>query len=228
MASESHNGRAELRAVILDYGEVLCYRPPSDDFRRMARIFGLTLDSFLTRWEATRALLDRGDLSPEAYWLKFAADTQTTITAEQNKTLCRWEIEMWSNSNPAMVDWLLRLSDAGIKTGLLSNMPADLAAHLQQKFGWMSKFDFKTFSSHIKLLKPDPAIYEYTVRGLGVHAAEALFVDDRHPNIEAARSLGMHALQFRSTAKLRSDLEGLGFPILPGRSNDVRDSLPAG
>jgi putative hydrolase of the HAD superfamily len=222
MPTGRHDGHAHVTAVIFDYGEVLCYRPPADEFQRMAKIFGLSLESFLARWEGSRALLDRGDLTPDAYWARFARESQTTITAEQTETLCRWEIEMWSNPNPIMVDWLLQLSSAGTKTALLSNMPADLAAHLQKNFAWMSTFDFKTFSSYVNLLKPDPAIYEYTLRSLGVRPSEALFVDDRQPNIEAARKLGMQAIQFQSTTKLRNDLKGLDFPILPESSNAGR------
>jgi FMN phosphatase YigB (HAD superfamily) len=65
------------------------------------------------------------------------------------------------------------------------------------------------------LIKPDPAIYEHTLKGLDVSAAEALFLDDRIPNVEAARALGIHAIQFRSIAELKADLEALGFPLLP-------------
>ncbi len=181
----------------------------------MANIFGLNLDSFRTRWEASRTLIDRGDLTPEAYWLKFAEEARIKLEPEQVEKLCRWEIEMWSKANPTMVEWLLNVSAAGIKTGLLSNMPADLAAHVQDNFDWMKKFTFKTFSAHVKLVKPDPAIYQHTLRGLGVKASETLFVDDRENNIEAARTLGMHAIQFQSIEQFRNDLEVLGFPVLP-------------
>jgi putative hydrolase of the HAD superfamily len=181
----------------------------------MAYIFGLSLDSFRTRWEASRILVDRGDLTPEAYWLKFAEEARIKLEPEQVEKLCRWEIEMWSKANPTMVEWLLKVSAAGIKTGLLSNMPADLAAHVQDNFDWMKKFTFKTFSAHVKLVKPDPAIYEHTLRGLDVKASETLFVDDRENNIEAARTLGMHAIQFQSIEQFRNDLEVLGFPVWP-------------
>jgi putative hydrolase of the HAD superfamily len=216
MSTKHCNDLADVKAVILDYGEVLCYRPPSSEFRRMAEIFGLSLDSFVTQWERSRALLDRGDVTPEAYWVKFAEETQTRLEPEQIVQLCKWEIEMWSRANPVMVEWLLRMSAAGTKTGLLSNMPADLAAHVQDNFEWMMKFTFKTFSAHVGLVKPDPAIYEHTLGGLGVKASETLFVDDRESNIQAARSLGMRAIQFQSVEQLRKDLKGLGFPILPG------------
>ncbi len=76
-------------------------------------------------------------------------------------------------------------------------------------------FDFKTFSAEVRMIKPDPAIYEHTLQGLGVSATEALFLDDREPNIRAARMLGIHAIQFSSVEQLKNDLEALGFPVLP-------------
>ena len=215
MSPERHRECPSMRAVIFDYGEVLCFRPTSDQFTRMAEIFGLGLDSFRTLWERSRAALDRGDLTPEAYWLNFAEETRIKLEPEQVEKLCRWEIEMWSQANPAMVEWLLKLSAAGVKTGLLSNMPADLAAHVQKNYKWMGAFSFKTFSPHVRLVKPDPAIYEHTLQGLGVKPSETLFVDDRESNVQAARTLGMRAIQFQSIEQLRNDLEMLGFPILP-------------
>jgi len=209
---------SKLNAVVFDYGEVLCHRPSPEEFLRMANIFGLTLESFLPIWDRSRALVDSGKLTPEAYWAKFAEDTKTTTTPEQVQALCRWEIEMWSHDNPVMIAWLHDLSAAGIKIGLLSNMPRDLAAHVQKTMPWMRKFDFKTFSAHVSMLKPDPAIYEHTLRGLEVQASETIFIDDREPNIEAARGVGMEAIRFISVAQLRNDLERLGFPVLPSPS----------
>jgi putative hydrolase of the HAD superfamily len=214
----SNSSPIKLNAVIFDYGEVLCPRPSPEEFLRMANIFGLTLESFLPMWDRSRALVDSGKLTPEAYWAKFAEDTKTTTTPEQVQTLCRWEIEMWSHENPAMIAWLHDLSAARIKIGLLSNMPRDLAAHVQKTMPWMKKFDFKTFSAHVSMLKPDPAIYEHTLRGLGVEAGETIFIDDREPNIKGALGVGMKAIRFTSVARLRNDLERLGFPVLPNPS----------
>jgi FMN phosphatase YigB (HAD superfamily) len=115
-----------------------------------------------------------------------------------------------------MFDWVSQLRAAGFKTGLLSNMPWDLVNHVRTNCRWMENFDFKTLSAEVRLIKPDPAIYQHTLLGLGVSAAETLFVDDREPNIRAARVLGMRAIQFQSISQLKDDLEALGFPLLPG------------
>ena len=125
-----------------------------------------------------------------------------------------------------MLDWVSHICAAGIKTGLLSNMPWDLITHLRTNCRWMENFVFKTLSAEVRLIKPDPAIYEHTLQGLGVSAPEALFVDDREENIRAAHLLGIRTIQFRSIAKLKDDLEELGFPILPkaAESSSIKGS----
>jgi putative hydrolase of the HAD superfamily len=158
--------------------------------------------------------------------LKLAAQTNSSISREQIEILRQVEIEIWAHTDPDMLDWLSRLHAAGIKTGLLSNMPLDLASHVRKNCKWMENFTFRTFSGEVKLIKPDPAIYEHTLRGLGVTAAEAMFVDDRKTNIQAARALGILALQFRSIAQLKDDLEALGFPILPSSAESSAVSGP--
>jgi len=65
------------------------------------------------------------------------------------------------------------------------------------------------------MIKPDSAIYEHTLTALVFSATEALFLDDREPNIRAARKLRIHGIQFSSIGQLKKDLEVLGFPILP-------------
>jgi len=82
-------------------------------------------------------------------------------------------------------------------------------------FDWLKNFDFATFSGDIRLIKPDPAIYEHTLQGLGVNASEALFLDDREINIQAARALGINSIRVQSMPQLRDDLRSLGFAILP-------------
>jgi putative hydrolase of the HAD superfamily len=215
VSTERPNGATSISAVILDYGQVLAYSATPEDFGRMAAILNSSFEDFYTLWQNTRDPYDRGDLTPEEYWLKLAAQANSSIDRGQIEILRKVEVEIWSHVDQGMLDWVSRLRAAGIKTGLLSNMPCDLVTYLRANCKWMEKFVFKTFSSEVRLIKPDPAIYEHTLHGLGVSASESLFVDDREINIQAARALGMHAIQFDSIAQLKEDLEAKGFPILP-------------
>lgn len=215
MRTNASDPAIDLKAVILDYGEVLCARPGAEEFRRMAETLGMSLDSFVEHWEQSRPPYDRGDLTPEEYWQKFARDNGKVVVAAQIEKLRQWEIEMWTCVNPSMVAWMQNLSAIGMKTALLSNMHADLAGHMEKNFEWMGSFTLRIFSAHVKLVKPDRAIYEHILQALGAKAEETLFVDDREVNIKAARALGMHAIQFRSVADLRDELAGLGLAVVP-------------
>jgi putative hydrolase of the HAD superfamily len=215
VSPERPDGAPSISAVILDYGQVLAPSATPEDFGRMAKILNSSFEAFYTLWQNTRDPYDRGDFTPEEYWLKFAAQVNSSIDGSQIESLREVEVEIWSHVDQGMLDWVSQLRAAGIKTGLLSNMPRDLVTYLRTNCEWMENFVFKTFSSEVRLIKPDPAIYEHTLHGLGVSASESLFVDDREINIQAARALGMHAIQFSSIAQLKDDLEAMGFPILP-------------
>jgi len=214
LSAERPNGTSSISAVILDYGQVLA-RATQEGFGRMAKILNSSFETFYTLWQDTRDPYDRGDFTPEEYWLNLAVQADRSIDRNQIEILRNVEIEVWSHLDQGMLDWVSQLRAAGIKTGLLSNMPRDLVTYLRTNCGWMEKFVFKTFSSEVLMIKPDPAIYEHTLHGLGVSASESLFVDDREINIQAARALGIHAIQFDSIAQLKDDLEAMGFPILP-------------
>jgi len=212
---ERRNGSHDIKAVILDYGQVLARCPTVEEFERLAEMFNLSFDTFYELWEASRGPYDRGDLTADEYWLKVAAQTNSSLDREQIKMLRKIEVEIWAHPIPGMFDWVSQLRAAGFKTGLLSNMPWDLVNHVRTNCRWMENFTFKTLSAEVRLIKPDPTIYQHALNGLGVSAAETLFVDDREPNIRAARALGMRAIQFLSISQLKDDLEALGFPLLP-------------
>src|SRR5260221_172751 len=215
VSTERRNVSPSISAVILDYGQVLARAATREDFERLAKMFNVSFEVFYTLWDASRDTYDRGDLTAEEYWLKLAAQANTQIDSRQIALLRNVEIEIWAHVDPHMLGWVNQLRAAGVKTGLLSNMPCDLVTHLRANGEWLESFDFKTFSSDVGLIKPHPAIYEHTLHGLGVSASEALFVDDREINIQAARALGMHAIQFSSIAQFKEDLETMGFPVLP-------------
>jgi putative hydrolase of the HAD superfamily len=215
---------SKIKAVILDYGEVLCYAPTAEEMGRMAAPFGLEPVPFRQLWDRNRLLYDRGDLSPEAYWSALAKDADTRLTEEQLVQLRQWDLEMWAHDNPAMVEWLRQIHSSGVKTALLSNMPDEMVRYVRQEFDWLDQFDHLTFSAEVRLIKPDAAIYEHSLRGVGVAASEALFVDDKEPNVQGARAVGLRALRFRSVEQLRSDLQELGFPVLPVHSNSPAGS----
>ena len=204
-----------IKAVILDYGEVLCYAPTAEDWKWMAGLFQVEPDRFRSLWGRNRLDYDCGSLSLETYWSQLAEAAGIKLPQQQIDELSQRDVQMWARLNPTMLQWLKQLRASGIKTGLLSNMPVDMITYARKQFEWLNQFDHQTFSAEVRVVKPDAAIYRYSLAGLGVTASEALFVDDRAPNIEGAREVGLNTIQFKSVAQLKADLERLGFPVLP-------------
>jgi putative hydrolase of the HAD superfamily len=206
---------ATIKAVILDYGEVLCHAPTAADWSRMAGIFNIDPVLFRHLWGKNRLSYDRGDVSYEAYWEEIADETKTKLGPADFKVLSPWDVEMWARIDPTMVEWLERLHASGIKTGLLSNMPNDMIRYAREQFGWLKNFDHQTFSAEVRITKPDAGIYEHSLKGLAVNAWDALFVDDRAVNVEGAQKIGLRGIRFQSVAQLTDDLKKLEFPVLP-------------
>lgn len=206
---------APIRAVILDYGEVLCHGPEPTVMERLAGIFHLKPEEFTRAYSRSRNPYDQGVLSTEEYWKGFAQEAGVTIDGETAAKLPLWDIQMWSRINTAMTGWLASMHEAGIPTAILSNMTQSMKSFMLENFTWLRYFDCHIFSCDLKVIKPDPAIYLHTLDCLGAEPETTLFVDDRQLNVAAAQALGIQAFQFQGVERLRSDLESIGFPILP-------------
>lgn len=212
------------KAVIFDYGEVLCFPPTPAEIARMAEVFGVNPNHFRPLYEKNRLAYDRGDLEAEEYWAAFAADTGIKLAPEQVKKLRAWDLEMWSKLNPVMLEWLSALQGAGIKTAILSNMQADMVGHVRRSFAWVGKVHYAVFSHEVRMAKPEAEIYHLCLRGLGTAPEETLFIDDRQRNVKAAQALGIQTIHLKSAAQLRGELEARQFAILP----QVLETAPLG
>ena len=204
-----------IRAVILDYGEVLCFPPEAETMSRMARIFQIEPEHFLERYVPTRGPYDQGLVTAEEYWQGVARDAGVRIDAAVVEKLRTWDTAMWSRINVEMTAWAEQLHGAGLTTALLSNMQHDMAAHARRNFAWLNHFDHQILSCELRLIKPDAAIFRHSIERLGVRPQQILFVDDREANVEAGRAVGLHAIRFESIEQLRVDLKKMRFEILP-------------
>lgn len=213
-----------IRAVILDYGNVLCNPPATEQMRPMADILHVEAEDFLEFYGRSRGPYDRGDLTPTAYWSNLARSIGVQLSNELIENLRQMDTRMWSSVNPVMVDWAGRLRASGFKTAILSNMEWDMVVYLRTSCSWLDNFDCQTFSCETRSIKPDEAIYRHCLLSLGVPPGEALFIDDRDENVEAARKVGLKAIRFESADQVRATLEKTDFPILPTVARGTNES----
>lgn len=195
-----------LRAVVFDYGMVLTGPQDLAAHETLKRLTGLEHGRFERLYWADRHAYDEGKLTGLEFWQKLLHDAGIADTGGLAEELNLWDARMWTTENPAMLDWQLALKKRGLKTAILSNMGDNVLANMERTFDWLPRFDVLVWSYQLKMAKPDPAIYQYTLRELEVEPGEALFLDDRLVNIEAARAIGMHGIVFTNVERLREDL----------------------
>ncbi len=80
-------------------------------------------------------------------------------------------------------------------------------ADILERFSWLAGFPHHTFSHRLRIAKPDERIYHHAVEGIGHPAEATLFIDDRIENVEAARSVGLHAIQYSSHDSFLRELQ---------------------
>jgi putative hydrolase of the HAD superfamily len=205
------------KSVILDYGMVLCRAPEPDAIAQMCEVFSVDGPTFWQIYDRDRLLYDRGGMTSKEYWHKFAGHAAAKIDEGQLQWLRKFDIEMFSVMDDALLQWAQDLRSAGYKTAILSNLNQEFTAHMRAKCDWIKRFDLQVFSSEVGLTKPNPEIYRHTLRALETDPSEAIFVDDRAANVDAAAEIGITTVKYESRDQLRKEMEKLHFDVLPAR-----------
>jgi putative hydrolase of the HAD superfamily len=199
-----------LHAVVFDYGMVLSGPPYPQAREELTRITKLSHEEFESYYWTDRLAYDRGDLTGLAFWEKLVADAKLNLTAQEVAELNLWDMRMWTTVNPEMLAWHKLLKQHGLQTAILSNMGDSVMESILENFAWIADFDVLIWSYQHRMIKPEPKIYHLLLEKLGTAPEETLFLDDKPENIEAARRLGIQALQFSTVDQLRQDLISSG------------------
>ncbi|HUI90485.1 MAG TPA: HAD family phosphatase [Anaerolineales bacterium] len=104
------------------------------------------------------------------------------------------------------VEILRELKRAGYPLYALSNWSAETYPRVRHKYDFLDLFEKIILSGEVKLVKPDPAIFNLTLKRIHHAAAECLLIDDSEANINGARTLGFVTIHFKSPDQLRTEL----------------------
>ena len=206
----------QVKAVIFDYGGVLCLLPPDEKIEELAGLAGLPVDDFLRWFWYHRLSYDRGDLDDRTYWKAIANSAgRREYSSEQVAAFVEKDCHFWLTFDEPMLEWNRTLRAAGYKTAILSNMPESLGIHLRQHTKLFDEFDEVTLSYEVRSAKPEAKIYRSCLAGLGSRAGDALFLDDKEPNVHAAHATGLHSVVYLNRSKLSGRETAYGLPPVP-------------
>lgn len=191
----------KIKAVVFDYGNVISLPQQSSDIPAMGRVCNIDAGLMDTLYWQFRDQYDLQVLDGPAYWQRVADAAGITLTTDQVEQAIDLDNQSWARPCMRMLGWVRRLREHSVRTAVLSNMPMDLRLYLWNSCDWVPEFDHKTFSCEVGAAKPDAAIYLHCLENLNLPPDEVLFLDDRAPNVEAARKAGMHSEQYTTFEK---------------------------
>jgi epoxide hydrolase-like predicted phosphatase len=199
----------DVRAVIFDWGGVMEASPD---------------DAHVAGWER-RLTLEPGTL-PEVLWGKvwrqleigaitnddFMQHIASQLGLPDAEAAGRFveEFYTYDRFNPETIT-AARALRGRYKIALLTNAFPGQDDLIREQFGLdvHTEFDVYVNSAYVGLRKPDPAIYHLTLDQLGVAPQQAVFLDDNLLNVDAARELGIHTVQFVDPETSLGELEAL-------------------
>ncbi len=196
-----------IHAIIFDFGGVLMRTEDRSSRRELAGRLGISYDEInrLVFDTESARLATLGQLSAQGHWEAVRAALRLSPEEFASVPAAFWSGDVLDIE---LVDFIRSLRRS-YRTALLSNAWDDLHGQLETEWNILDAFDVIVISSEVGLAKPDPAIFHLLLDRLGVAPAEAVFVDDFTHNVEAAQSIGMHAIRFRSANQVKADLERL-------------------
>jgi HAD superfamily hydrolase (TIGR01509 family) len=113
-------------------------------------------------------------------------------------------------TNEQVVDVVKNVRRRGYKTLVCTNnFPARING-LEQKFGFLDKFDATAISYEIGETKPSVEIFEELINRSGVEASEIVFADDDESKLSGARALGIQTFIYTGFDSFLDSLRSLG------------------
>jgi putative hydrolase of the HAD superfamily len=195
-----------LEAVISDFGGVLT-SPLANAFGASLDDSGVPLAELGTAMAALTAQHGVNPLSEletgRVTELEFLGAVAAELTKQMGReiTLDGFGERFFANLEPnqTLIAYLRELRGRGYKLAICTNNIREWASRWRAMVPVDELFDVVVDSAFVGTRKPEPEIYELTLRGLGVPAEAAVLIDDLQANCDAARALGLRAVWFQST-----------------------------
>lgn len=197
-----------IRNIVFDVGNVLV----EYSWERMLQALHITGEAYDAVAKATALSpmwneLDRSLLSDEEIlegFIKNAPEYEKEIRL------------VWDNISESVhcydysVEWVQKFKKKGYQTYILSNYSKHGYELTRQELPFVEDMDGVLFSYEVKLVKPEPEIYQTLLKKFQLKPEECVFMDDNEKNVIAAREAGIHAIHFKNKEQAEAELEALG------------------
>jgi putative hydrolase of the HAD superfamily len=199
---------AEVTTLFWDNGGVILTNGWDRGSRRKAvEKFNLDWADFEDRHELLLNAFECGEATLDEYVRRTVFYRERTFTQDQFK---QFMFEQ-SQALPESLEFLRQLAKSQPHmNAALNNESLEINEYRIRTFRLRDCFRAFFSSCYLGVRKPDREIYSLALKITQRDPAECLLIDDRGLNLECAREMGMHTIQFKDVAQLRAELAKLG------------------
>jgi putative hydrolase of the HAD superfamily len=207
-----HHGQ-KIKAIIFDYGKVICLPPDDGVMDEIAALAGVSRERFEPLYLKHRGDYDRGKFAVFDFYRNVISELNIKMDEEKISKMGALDLNSWKRINPETIKLMEEIKKAGFILGILSNMPFDFLEYCRKNIPVIRLPDVGIFSCEIGLIKPEKAIYQKLLSTIGCRAEELVFFDDVPENVNKALELGIEARVWQDSNKARQDLVELSIQL---------------
>ncbi len=197
-----------IKHIVFDIGQVLLHWDPEVPFRT------LIPDELERQWFLTEVCSPAWNREQDRgrEWV----DAENVLIADypDYADLIRAYRRDWIKMLTHRIDGSIALLEALVAAGhdvtMLTNWHQDTFVEARGAHAFLDITRGVTVSGEVKLIKPDPAIYQLHAKTFELDPAHTLFFDDSPHNIRGAREQGWQAELYQSPEGMRADLQRYG------------------
>lgn len=176
--------------------------------KKYARLLPISSEEFKKIWKTAWSSYKLGKITESEFWKIFIKKFNTKAEIEDLKRITREGIKLKLD-----VIKIVKKLKENYTIAMITNNSIEWVDYINRKYGLNKIFDLIVNSADVCMAKPDPEIYEFTLKKLNLKPEECIFIDDLERNIRSAKDLGMKTILFESAKKLKSELSKFGVKI---------------
>lgn len=199
--------KKNIKTVMFDLGGVYFTEGAGIAIKKCAKKYNKTEDEFREAFLGELSTQFRvGKITRDEYWNRVIGSLGLDVTGDElslDWITCYEPIE-------GTVDIVDDLKKAGYELFVLSDTVQERLDYLDNKYGFLKKFDEKIYSMIMGFRKPDPRVFEFALSKTKSKPEECVFIDNKEKNLEPAKKKGINIILFKNPDQLRDDLINLG------------------
>lgn len=194
--------------IIFDLGKVLVDFHPEQGIRNLGfseeAVKAFMTNIFPDVWEATDARPYSNE-EVRALFKQYVPGYEKEVDLLWTKDNAQKLTAVYDYS----LEWVKGLKERGFKVYVLSNFGQQFFAINSKMYPFLQYIDGKVVSYEVSMVKPDLRIYRCLADKYGIVPENAVFIDDRKANIDAAIEFGYKGILFEGYEKTCQMLEKL-------------------